>query len=112
MDEHWQIILTAGLIPISVGLLFIMIKRMFSKHDAVETSKDTVISRLRAECRALEDSIEEQDAKENKQAHDRLFKALSAVNNDVKSIDATLKLINGSVRSAKAELDLHIVKGH
>lgn len=105
MGEHWQIILTTLLIPTCLAAFSIMIKRMLDKRDKSETEKDRIIHSLTEKCT-------QQTEDTNFGAHERIFKALSNVEFDIKSIDTSLKLINGSVRSTKAALDLHIVKGH
>lgn len=105
MGEHWQIILTSFLIPVCITGLFFALKRTFARRDLVETEKDKLIIKLQEQCK-------EQEEETNYAAHDRIFSTLGKVELDIKSIDATLKLINGTVKSTASALDLHIVKGH
>lgn len=122
--EHgltWNLFMTAFLVPLAMYVLFQYIKKEMNKKAQVELDKDAIIKKLveqREEFKDREDNyahalinnkleVLHQDVvnecRVSKEARDDIFDSL-------KQIDVTLKLINGSVRDTKKDLEVHIAK--
>jgi len=119
----WNTILTILLIP-TVGSIFLyFVKRMFDKRDKGDSEKDKLILKLQADC-------DKSKERENSTAHDRIFKELTTLNvaikdnaadrkksidnlyDELKGINTTMSLINGTVKDTKEQFSVHLVKGH
>lgn len=117
----WNLFLTAFLVPLTMFVLFQYIKREMNKKALAELDKDAIIKKLveqREEFKDREDNYAHQLINNNIEAlhkeviteNDNSKKDRAVIFDQLKSIDVTLKLINGSVRDTKKDLEVHIAK--
>ena len=117
----WNLFLTAILVPTAMYILFQYIKKEMNKKAAEEVDKDSIIKKLveqREEFKDREDNYAhtiinnsiEALHKEVITENDNSKKDRAVIFDQLKKIDVTLKLINGSVRDTKKDLEVHIAK--
>jgi hypothetical protein len=117
----WNLFLTAILIPTGLFILFQYIKKEMAKNAKAELDKEQIIQRLVREREDFKD-------KEDDYAHTLINNKLELLHNDIvqesllsketreeiydrlSKMDITLKLINGSVRDTKKDLEVHIAR--
>jgi hypothetical protein len=119
----WNLFLTAILIPVGLFILFQYIKKEMNKKAKEEIDKEQIIQKLVKEREEFKD-------REDKFAHTLINNKLEALHEDMteecrvsketrdeifdqlKTINVTLKLINGSVNATKTDLAVHIAESH
>lgn len=119
----WNLFLTAILIPVGLFILFQYIKKEMNKKAKEEIDKEQIIQKLVKEREEFKD-------REDTFAHTLINNKLEALHEDMteerrvsketrneifdqlKTINVTLKLINGSVNATKTDLAVHIAESH
>jgi hypothetical protein len=119
----WNLFLTAILIPLGLFILFQYIKKEMNKKAKEEIDKEQIIQKLVQEREAFKD-------REDKFAHEIINTKLEQLHNDfmgecrysketreeifdqLKTINVTLKLINGSIGDTKRDLAVHKAESH
>ena len=114
----WSFMLTAVIVPIGLFLVYTGIKRLLDKRDKEDCEKDKKIEELQKAKESLKDAANvrahETTAEKIEALHDEIIadrantrEVREEIIDQLKIIDATVKLINGSVQACKQEIALH-----